>query len=147
MGQSTCSVTGCERETHYRQSFCKRHYYWSREHGGATPAMPVWPSAMERALAKSRREGDCLIFTGATSRGYGYIQGDHGKVVVVHRMAWEWANGPVPEGMEVDHVLARGCMSRACFNVAHLEPVTKAENLRRRVGWSKHGIGRYKGDA
>lgn len=102
---------------------------------------------MERALAKSRRDGDCLIFTGATSRGYGYIQGDHGKVVAVHRLAWEMKHGPVPDGMEVDHVLSRGCTNRACFNHEHLEPVTKAENLRRRVGWSKHGAGRYKGAA
>lgn len=139
-----CAVPGCDRPRYHRQSWCRTHYNWSRTHGGAEPLLRVRASAMERALARSRRVGDCLIFTGAIARGYGHIQGDEGRVVAVHRLAWEQAHGPIPDGMEVDHVLARGCTSRACFNVEHLEVVTKAENLRRRPGWSRNGIGRYK---
>lgn len=39
--------------------------------------------------------------------------------------------GPIPDGYEVDHVKGRGCVSRLCVRIAHLEPVTSDENQRR----------------
>jgi hypothetical protein len=35
--------------------------------------------------------------------------------------------GPIPEGMEIDHL----CRNRGCVNPEHLEPVTRQENIRR----------------
>ena len=67
---------------------------------------------------------------GKTRDGYGLIKVG-GKHVVAHRMAYELLVGPIPEGMEIDHVKARGCLSRSCCNPDHLEPVTHAENVRR----------------
>jgi hypothetical protein len=85
----------------------------------------------------SKWVGDCLIWTGALSKdGYGVIgiregAGAPSRLKRVHRVAYELWVGPIPEGLTIDHVKARGCMSRACFNVEHLEPVTIGENIRR----------------
>lgn len=48
-----------------------------------------------------------------------------------HLVAWEEVNGPVPAGLVIDHVHARGCRHRSCANIDHLEPVTYAVNRRR----------------
>lgn len=44
-----------------------------------------------------------------------------------HRDAYEMVCGPVPEGMELDHL----CRVKSCINPVHMEPVTHSENLRR----------------
>lgn len=49
-----------------------------------------------------------------------------GKTIVyAHRVAYEAFRGPIPEGLEIDHL----CRNTRCVNPFHLEPVTHAENL------------------
>ena len=59
----------------------------------------------------------CLI-TGGTLNSGGYGP---------HRHRWEREHGPVPDGLDLDHL----CRNRWCVNVAHLELVTRQENLAR----------------
>jgi hypothetical protein len=72
------------------------------------------------------RDSPCWIWPGAKSRGYG-VKSVKGKSRVVHRIIYERLYGPVPEGMQLDHL----CRNRACCNPFHLEIVTCQENLRR----------------
>jgi hypothetical protein len=97
------------------------------------------PRLPERFWAKVVPEPNtgCWIWTASTDgRGYGHCSDGHGKTVHAYRLAYETLVGPVPEGLELDHVRARGCVGRACVNPAHLEPVTHQENVRRGDGWS-----------
>lgn len=59
--------------------------------------------------------------------GYG-IQKVAGKMKRAHRVVYEKYVGPIPAGMDLDHL----CKNRGCVNPKHLEPVTGTENARRR---------------
>jgi HNH endonuclease len=87
----------------------------------------------EVLLARSVKvDGGCRRWTGAhVPKGYGQIRFD-GKTRGVHVVAHEIWIGPVPDGLEVDHVYANGCRYRDCIEPSHLEAVTHAENVRRR---------------
>jgi len=67
---------------------------------------------------------------GHTAPGYGEISIDS-RMKAVHRLAYELWVGPIPPGLVIDHVAARGCVHRDCINPEHLEPVTNSENLSR----------------
>jgi len=45
----------------------------------------------------------------------------------VHKMLYEFINGPVEDGLCLDHL----CRNRNCINPKHLEPVTWRENILR----------------
>lgn len=69
----------------------------------------------------------CWIWQrGKSSTGYGMVN-HGGRVVGAHRMYYELLVGPIPNGLEIDHL----CRVRACVNPDHMEPVTRAENVRR----------------
>jgi hypothetical protein len=59
--------------------------------------------------------------------GYGAGRLPGGRRVGAHREVYERLVGPVPEGLQLDHL----CRIRCCVNPDHLEPVTQGENLRR----------------
>lgn len=89
------------------------------------------PSHPARFYSKIRKTSGCWLWRGGKDRcGYGlYSVGT--KRFMAHRMAYELMVGPIPEGMQIDHVKARGCTNRHCVNPAHLEVVTLQENVRR----------------
>lgn len=80
----------------------------------------------ERFWDRVDKTPTCWLWTGHTTQGYGTIRVD-GRTVRVHRFSWEMVNGPVPEGLELDHL----CRVRNCVNPDHLEPVTHVENTMR----------------
>lgn len=76
-------------------------------------------------------ENGCWIWQGEIlDNGYGRFC-YQGQREVAHRYAYRTFIGQIPDGLVIDHVRTRGCLSRACSNPAHLEPVTNSENVRR----------------
>jgi hypothetical protein len=80
----------------------------------------------------------CWLWSAGTSPlGYGILYFD-GSNRLAHRIAYEMLVGPIPKGLELDHL----CRVRCCVNPDHLEPVPHAENVRRSpvVGRVDRGI-------
>jgi hypothetical protein len=73
-------------------------------------------------------ETECWVWRRALdSNGYGRAWAGGGSHRVAHVVMYERLRGPVPEGLELDHL----CRNPACVRPDHLEPVTHAENIRR----------------
>jgi hypothetical protein len=103
-----------------------------RHHWRPTPG-PLAP----RLEAKIEFTDTCWLWQGGQD-GHGYGQTFvYGRGLVgAHAAAYELLVGPVPEGLELDHL----CRTPLCVNPAHLEPVTHAENMRRAGAAKTHCV-------
>lgn len=75
--------------------------------------------------ARTQRQGQCLIWTGAVKdTGYGAMW-DGQRVVRPHRWIYEQAHGSIPADADIDHV----CGNRTCCELTHLRVTTRKQNM------------------
>jgi hypothetical protein len=85
---------------------------------------------LERLFSRTiRGPGGCWLWTGGKSDGYAMLR-VQGRMVRLHRTVYEQLVGPVPSGLEIDHL----CRVRCCLNPEHMEPVAKRVNILRGEG-------------
>lgn len=89
-----------------------------------------------------RGTDDCWNWTAGTgSHGYGQLSID-AIPKLTHRIAWELANGPIPDNLHVLHK----CDNRLCCNVNHLFLGTNLENIQDMVKKDRQAKGKDKPD-
>lgn len=89
-------------------------------------------SLAARFWGKVHITADCWLWKGSRNpQGYGLIgtwKTDGLRTTVgAHRVAYELVVGPIPDGLELDHL----CRVRHCVHPGHLEAVSRLENMQR----------------
>ncbi len=77
-------------------------------------------------------ENGCWLWTGALDDGGYAAMSIRRKTTRVHVVTYVDKNGPVPTGLELDHL----CRIRRCINPDHLEAVTSLVNTQRGARWN-----------
>src|SRR5699024_7441838 len=130
-----CSIDGCEKGVLAR-GWCGMHWQRWQKHGDPLGGNERFATPEEAFLARTEPivgEPGCIIWTGSLDgSGYGKLH-VNGRTVKAHRWAWEREHGPIPKGMEVDHI----CWERSCVNTDHLRLATRAQNGANRSGARK----------
>lgn len=128
-----CRIVDCAKPIRCR-GLCDMHYTRLLRHGDPeiTHRPERYMTIEDRFWAKVNTNGPlgCWLWTGAVGQaGHGIFVPVRGKRIQAHRWLWEVTRGPIPEGMELDHI----CRVPACVRPAHLEAVTHRENCRRGI--------------
>src|SRR5690349_16971313 len=97
---TVCKMAECAGKVRAR-GLCGKHYQRARLAGmGTIPPKPV----KERFLEKTATVGDCWEWTSTlNSSGYGRFFAN-GTMRLAHRFAYELWVGPIPEGLQIDHL-------------------------------------------
>lgn len=111
-----CSVDGCGRP-HRSLGLCDPHY--KRDYRLRNPTR-VRPTREEYFWSKVEKSDPCWSWSGQKNlQGYAKIGDEQ-----AHRFSYELLVGPIPEGMQIDHM----CHNPLCVKPEHLRPVTCKQN-------------------
>lgn len=128
-----CAAPRCDRARQSnaawsRNEYCQFHATRLRDTGDVVlqPRVSTWDRFVDKVRVLAT---DCWEWTArGTGRGQAYgAFWFNGRSGLAHRYAYETLIGPVPAGLELDHL----CRFQRCVNPAHLEPVTPSVNIQR----------------
>lgn len=128
--QSTpiCSFPECTAK-HVAKGLCTGHYQQQKA-GQELRPLRKWGTPEERFWSFVNKGDGCWNWTGSVNPlGYATIWVNSARVPA-HRFSWSLANGPIPDGMLIDHI----CHNPSCVNPRHLRLATKKQNVEYRAG-------------
>lgn len=124
-----CTAEGCGRK-HHAKGFCKNHWQASKNPPDHRYKPTINMPLPERFWYRVNKDGPngCWVWTGTRLQrgGYGVLL-IKGKSTRAHRYAYQLLRGPIPDGLQIDHL----CRNRLCVNPDHLEAVTLVTNVLR----------------
>lgn len=130
----TCTFNPCGRPTQAK-GLCSSHYWqqWMgrplteiRKEKKLKVTKPK-PTRAEMFWSKVNKTETCWLWTAArTGRNgkYGNFGVGYPKLMLAHRWSYENTHGPIPPGIQVDHI----CRVTLCVNPAHLRLATNKQN-------------------
>jgi len=142
-----CSFEGCERK-HFTRGLCNAHRMQLARTGTLKPlkesqwdtSLPDEPRFWQRVDRLGPKE--CWEWQGCCDwNGYGQFDRKGQASNLAHRTAYEFTVGPIPDGMEIDHI----CHNRKCVNPAHLRPATRKQNNENPSGLQSNNTSGYRG--
>lgn len=144
----TCAYHGCGRPA-VAKGLCQCHRVQQKRDLPLSTLRPDRPPVPKKAPKKkpSRAElfwskvtktESCWLWNGSTTKnGYGQFGIGWPKSIGSHRWAYEDAYGPIPKGMQIDHI----CRVRLCVNPTHLRLATNKQNHENIVAHRKNKTG------
>lgn len=140
MSQRKCSFSECDRPSRSR-GLCVGHYYQLRQ-GQELRLLRAQVTPEQRFWKNVYKTESCWEWTSSINKvnGYGYFRID-GRFRLAHRVAWNFTNGPIPEGMDIDH----RCANRKCVRPDHLRVVTRSQNMQHRTGVARNNTSGVRG--
>lgn len=121
-----CVEDSCERTDVVAHGLCDLHYGRFKRKGHTGGRLTI----RERfdKYSPDRPSDGCWEWAGhRNDKGYALLRQGSDAHVYAHRLSYELHVGPIPDGLQVDHL----CRNRACVNPSHLEPVTQHVNILR----------------
>ena len=91
--------------------------------------------------SKVQKSAECWEWTASRSpEGYGNFWNGSG-MLRAHRISYEWEYGPIPSGMQVDHI----CLNESCVRPDHLRLATNSLNAQNKSGPHSNGTSGVRG--
>ena len=97
-------------------------------------------ASIERFWSHVKKSRGCWKWQARSSSGYGMFS-LNGKSRGAHRASFALANGPIPDGLYVDHI----CHNTMCVRPSHLRLVTPKQNQENRLGASARNASGVRG--